>query len=77
MASHYGTAVIPARPYRPKDKSRVELSVLLVYRWLLARLRHQLRPPLRGKVTTARLRAPFGSGSVSEQPATGSYCQVA
>jgi hypothetical protein len=33
--------VIPARPYRPKDKSRVELSVLLVYRWVLARLRHQ------------------------------------
>jgi transposase len=33
--------VIPARPYRPKDKSRVELSVLLSYRWILARLRHQ------------------------------------
>ena len=33
--------VIPARPYRPKDKSRVELTVLLVCRWILARLRHQ------------------------------------
>ena len=41
MAGHYGCVVIPARPYRPKDKSRVELSVLLVYRWILARLRHQ------------------------------------
>ena len=41
LAGHYRCVVIPARPYRPKDKSRVELSVLLVYRWILARLRHQ------------------------------------
>ena len=41
MAAHYRCVVIPARPYRPKDKSRVELSVLLTYRWILARLRHQ------------------------------------
>jgi hypothetical protein len=33
--------VIPARPYRPKDKSSAELTVLLVCRWILARLRHQ------------------------------------
>src|SRR5256885_6185053 len=33
--------IIPARPYRPKDKSRAELTVLLVCRWILARLRHQ------------------------------------
>ena len=41
LAAHYGCVVIPARPYRPKDKSRVELTVLLVCRWVLARLRHQ------------------------------------
>jgi transposase len=41
LAGHYRCVVIPARPYRPKDKSRVELSVLLCYRWILARLRHQ------------------------------------
>lgn len=41
LAAHYGAVVIPARPYRPKDKSRVELTVLLVCRWILARLRHQ------------------------------------
>jgi transposase len=41
LAGHYLAVVIPARPYRPKDKSRVELSVLLVYRWVLSRLRHQ------------------------------------
>jgi len=38
MAEHYGTVVIPARPYRPKDKPKVELSVKLVQRWILARL---------------------------------------
>jgi transposase len=41
LAAHYGAVIIPARPYRPKDKSRVELTVLLVCRWILARLRHQ------------------------------------
>jgi len=41
LASHYSIVVIPARPYRPKDKSKVELTVLLVGRWILARLRHQ------------------------------------
>jgi transposase len=41
LAGHYHCVVIPARPYRPKDKSRVELTVLLVCRWILARLRHQ------------------------------------
>jgi len=28
MAGHFGIAVIPARPYRPKDKPKAELSVL-------------------------------------------------
>jgi transposase len=41
LAGHYGAVIIPARPYRPKDKSRAELTVLLVCRWILARLRHQ------------------------------------
>ena len=41
MAGHFGIAVIPARPYRPKDKPKAELTVLLVCRWILARLRHQ------------------------------------
>lgn len=41
LASHFGMTVIPARPYRPRDKPRVELTVLLVCRWILACLRHQ------------------------------------
>ena len=41
LATHYATAVLPARPYRPKDKAKVEAGVLLVERWVLARLRNQ------------------------------------
>ena len=41
MATHYATAVMPARAYKPKDKAKVEFSVQLVQRWILAALRHQ------------------------------------
>jgi transposase len=41
LAAHYGVAVIPARPYKPKDKAKVEVGVQIVERWILARLRHQ------------------------------------
>jgi transposase len=41
MAAHYDTAILPARPRRPRDKAKVELGVLLVERWLLGRLRHR------------------------------------
>jgi len=42
MASHYGTAIFAARPYKPKDKSKAEGSVLLVERWILFRLRKRV-----------------------------------
>jgi transposase len=41
MSAHYGTAVMPARPYKPRDKAKVENAVLLAERWILAALRHQ------------------------------------
>ena len=41
LAEHYGVAVLPARARRPKDKAKVENGVLVVTRWVLARLRHQ------------------------------------
>ncbi|MAK49855.1 IS21 family transposase, partial [Marinobacter sp.] len=41
LATHYQTAVLPARPYKPKDKAKAEAAVLLVERWILARLRHR------------------------------------
>jgi transposase len=42
MAAHYGTAILPARPRRPRDKAKVEQAVLVVERWLLGRLRHRV-----------------------------------
>lgn len=41
MARHYGTAVLPARPARPKDKAKVERAVQIAQRWILARLRNE------------------------------------
>jgi len=42
MAEHYGLAVIPARVVRPRDKSKVEVGVQVVERWILARLRNRI-----------------------------------
>lgn len=39
LAEHYQVVVIPARPYKPQDKSKAEVGVQLVERWILARLR--------------------------------------
>ena len=41
MAAHYHTAVLPTRPYKPKDKAKAEAAVQVVERWILARLRHE------------------------------------
>jgi transposase len=41
LAAHYDTVVIPARPYKPKDKAKAEVGVQIVERWIMARLRHE------------------------------------
>jgi len=41
MARHYGVAIIPARPAKPRDKAKVEQGVLLAERWIIAALRHR------------------------------------
>jgi transposase len=41
MAQHYGIAIIPARPRKPKDKSKVEVGVQVAQRWVLACLRNR------------------------------------
>lgn len=41
FARHYGLAVVPARPKKPRDKSKVENAVLQVERWILAPLRNR------------------------------------
>jgi len=38
---HVGTAIVPARPKKPKDKAKVEVAVQVAQRWILARLRNQ------------------------------------
>ncbi len=41
MAVHYGTAIVPTRVRRPRDKAKVEVAVQVVERWVLAQLRHR------------------------------------
>jgi len=41
LGRHYDTALIPARPRKPRDKAKVEAGVLVAQRWILARLRHE------------------------------------
>jgi transposase len=41
MAAHYRPAIIPARPYKLLDQAKVEISVQVVQRRLLARLRNR------------------------------------
>jgi transposase len=42
MAAHYETAILPARPRKPRDKAKVEQAMLIVERWLLGRLRRRI-----------------------------------
>jgi transposase len=39
MAAHYGVAVLPARPRKPRDKAKAENAVQVVQRWIVAALR--------------------------------------
>jgi len=41
FARHYGTVILPARSYKPKDKALVENAVKLVYRAFFAPMREQ------------------------------------
>lgn len=40
LADHYQVAIIPARKQRPRDKAKAETGVMVVSRWILARLRN-------------------------------------
>ena len=41
MAEHYDTTILPTRSRKPRDKGKVEGAVLIVERWISARLRHR------------------------------------
>ncbi len=70
MARHYRTAIVPARPYKPRDKAKVEVGVQVVGRWILARLRHRrffsladLNTAIRALLDDLNDRAMRGSGT--------------
>lgn len=57
MAEHYGTAVLPARVRKPKDKPSVEGAVGVISTWIIAALRNwkffsvrELNEAIRGKL---------------------------
>jgi len=41
LGEHYGVAIIPARPFRARDKAKAEVGVQVVQRWIVAALRKQ------------------------------------
>lgn len=41
LAEHYGTAILPARVRKPRDKAAAEVGVQVAERWVLAPLRRQ------------------------------------
>src|SRR5690606_32207557 len=41
LAMHYGIGVLPARPYKPRDKAKAESGVQLAERWIIAALRNR------------------------------------
>lgn len=41
MAEHYGIGIVPARPYRPRDKAKVEAGVRVAQTYILGRLRNR------------------------------------
>jgi transposase len=41
MAAHYDTAIVPARPKKPRDKAKVEVAVQVATRWIIAKLRNR------------------------------------
>lgn len=64
LAEHYGTAILPTRAYRPRDKAAVEAGVQVVERWVLAPLRKhtffslgELNKAIREKVAELNERA--------------------
>lgn len=41
FALHCGFGIVPARPYKPRDKAKVENAVQVAERWIVAALRHR------------------------------------
>ena len=73
-ACHYGTAILPARPGKARDKAKVEAGVQVAQRWILARLRHEtfcslaaLNARIRELLTDLNARPMKGYGGLSRR----------
>jgi transposase len=72
FARHFGTSVLPARPYAARDKATAEIAVQVVTRWILARLRHRaFHHRERGRSRHRR------AAAVAEQPAVSEAARLA
>ena len=70
MAAHYGVGILPARPYRPRDKAKVEAGVRFAQTYILGRLRHQTLFSLaEANQAVARARERMNGRSVHERRA--------
>lgn len=54
FAEHYGTVVLPARAYRPKDKALVEGAVKIIYRSIYTSISNRPYPTLEALNTAIR-----------------------
>ena len=45
MATHYSIGVLPARPYKPRDKAKVEAGVRFAQSWIWLRTFQRRSPP--------------------------------
>lgn len=42
LARHYGCVILPARPAKPREKTKVEVAVQVAERWILARMHGEI-----------------------------------
>ena len=82
MAAHYGAAVIPARPYKPRDKAKVEVGVQVVPAYILpvasapTRVRFAIRVCMRSMSEIAQSTSPRGHDAIARRaiaPTPASY----
>ena len=73
LATHYGTTIMPTRPRKPRDKAKVEGAVLIVERWILARLRDRRFFSLASSVLQAFFRL-FGWRKAYREGRLGDVC---
>jgi len=68
LAAHDGCAIIPARPYKPRDKAKVEAGVLVAERWIAAALYRLAIGPCSRRLTVHETGPPAGPGRTGLSP---------